>query len=64
MASKQVEENEPVACPHCGTTLKRLEMTREGDPDDPRWVIRIAGRMNAAAMKALAKLLKGWADQC
>jgi hypothetical protein len=56
------EENEPVPCPHCGATLKRLEMQREGDLDDPRWVVRIAGRMNRAAIRGLARLLRGWAD--
>jgi len=62
VGKRDPEVNEPIACPHCGETLKRLEMQREDTPDGPRWVLRIAGRMNAAALRGLAKLMKGWAD--
>lgn len=63
MSKKDPEIHEPVPCPHCGKQLLRMEMNRDDGPDGPRWIIRIAGKMNAAAMKGVARLLKGWAEQ-
>lgn len=58
------EENDPIACPHCGKTLDRIFMQRETSLErGERIRLLVAGLMNATALRALAKLLKGWADQ-
>jgi hypothetical protein len=60
------EVNEPIACPHCDKPLARITMQRDDggglSTPDPRWYVLIAGRMNATALKGIAKLMKGWAD--
>lgn len=55
---------EPVPCPHCGKKLDRILMQAEKEPnlkDGARWRVVIAGVFNRAALKDVAKLMKGWA---
>lgn len=55
---------ESVPCPHCGKMLDRILMQREDEPnlkDGARWRVVIAGVFNRAALKDVAKLMKGWA---
>lgn len=54
------EINEPTICPHCEKPLQRIDMTRDDSGAEPMWLIRIAGRMNAAAVRNIAKLMRGW----
>ncbi|NUO50696.1 MAG: hypothetical protein HOV80_17740 [Polyangiaceae bacterium] len=63
MPPQSTEENEPISCPHCGSQLDRFTFERVATANGDRFRLLIAGFMNTTALKNIAKLLKGWADQ-